>query len=235
MLEDLSQRRRAPEIMDGPDLDPAEHHAALAGLERLNLLALQARPFWREIAPLARAGGRPLRVLDLASGGGGLVCGLRRRALAAGLAVMVDGCDRSPLAVAHASARAQRLGVQNGRFFEWDMLQDGTPEGYDVVTNTLFVHHLSESEVKSFFSSIAERVQRLALISDILRSRTGLLMVHTACRLLGGSRVVVDDGLTSIRAAFTLPELRQLTVEAGWAGATLRRHWPERALIRWER
>ncbi len=235
MFEDLSRRRSAPEIMDGPDLDPAEHHAALNGLERLNLLALQARPFWREIAPLAAEDGKPLRVLDLACGGGGLVCGLRKRALRAGIEMIVDGCDRSPLAVEHATARAERQGLRKGRYFEWDMLQNGTPEGYDVVTNTLFLHHLSESEVTAFLIGVRERVHRLVLISDILRSQVGLLMVHAACRTLGGSRVVVEDGLTSLRAAFTEAELAALAQGAGLTGATLRRHWPERAMIRWER
>lgn len=219
--------------MDGADLDPAEHHAALNGLERLNVVALQSRPFWREIAPLAARG--PLRVLDVASGGGGLVCALRRRAQRAGVEMIVDGCDRSPLAVEHATARAARLGVQNGRFFEWDLFQDGTPEGYDVLTNTLFLHHLSESEAIAFLSSCRERVHRLVLISDILRTRMGLLMVHAACRTLGGSPMVVADGLASLRASFTVSEMIALTEKAGLAGATVRRHWPERALIRWER
>lgn len=233
MLENLKERRLAPEIMDGQGLDPAEHHAALNGLERLNRIALQARPFWREIAPLAARG--PIRVLDVACGGGGLVCALRARAKRAGLNITVDGCDRSPLAIEHALTRARHLGVENGGYFTHDVVQHGTPPGYDVVTNTLFLHHLSEIESIEFLLSIASTVGQLALVSDILRTRTGLLMVHTACRLLGGSRIVTEDGLTSLRAAYTLPELQALAARAGLTGATLRRHWPERALLRWER
>jgi 2-polyprenyl-3-methyl-5-hydroxy-6-metoxy-1,4-benzoquinol methylase len=235
MLDDLSMRQRAPELMDGADLALGEHIAALNGLERLNLLALQARPFWREIAPLARSAQAPLRVLDLACGGGGLVCALRRKAARAGLALVVDGCDRSPVAVANAQQRAERLHAPGGAFFVHDLSTDGPPEGYDVLTNTLFLHHLDEIEAAQFLRDLSVRADRLVLLSDILRTRMGLLMVQVACRALGGSRIVVEDGRTSLRAAFSMPELRELARRGGLEGASLQRHWPERAMLRWER
>ena len=220
--------------MDGADLSPTAHVAALAGLERLNLLALHARPFWREIGPWAAGAtpDQPLRVLDLACGGGGLVLGLRRRARRERLAVQVDGCDRSPTAVAFAEARAAKAGLAGGRFFACDLLGDGVPSGYDVVINSLFLHHLTEDEAVAFLRDAAAKVQRVALISDILRTRLGLWLVRVACPVLGGSRIVVEDGLTSLRAAFTATELREIAAWAGFPGVSLRPHWPERALLR---
>jgi len=234
LFDDLRVRRLTSEIMDGDDLSPTDHVAALAGLERLNLLALHARPFWREIAPMAAVAtpARPLRVLDLACGGGGLVLGLRRRARRAGLAVQVDGCDRSPTAVAFAEARAARAGLDGGRFFACDLVGDGVPGGYDVVVNSLFLHHLTEGEAVAFLRDAAAKVQRVALVSDILRTRLGLWMVRVACPALGWSRIVVDDGLTSLRAAFTAGELQDLVTRASLPQTVLQRHWPERAMLR---
>lgn len=234
VFDPLQSRRRTPEIMDGPDLPPAEHTAALAGLERLNRLALHARPFWKIIAPLAASAppAQPLRVLDLAAGGGGLVLGLRRYAQRTGFALEVDGCDRSPTAVAFAQARATRAGLHGGHFFACDLLGDGVPSGYDVVVNSLFLHHLDEAEAIAFLRDAAAKATRLALISDILRTHLGLLMVRVACPLLGGSRIVVEDGLSSLHAAFTHEELRTLAARAGFSGISPLRHWPQRALLR---
>lgn len=218
-------------MMDGP-LGEAEHHAALAGLERLNLLAFSVRPFWREIRPLAEASTRPLRVLDVACGGGGLVAGLRRAAHRAGIPLEVDGCDRSPTAVAFAAARAPRYPKAAGRFYAQDILADGVPPGYDIVVNSLFLHHLNEADATAFLADAAAKSTRLFLLSDILRTQLGWWMVRLACTTLGGSRVVVEDGQTSLRAAFTLPELQALTRAAGLPHATFHRHWPERVLLK---
>src|SRR3954465_12461713 len=72
-LPDLTRRVRRPEIMDGPGLDPAEPAAALRGLGRINAFSRSGQALWRVIGRLAGDGerpGTPLRVLDVATGGG---------------------------------------------------------------------------------------------------------------------------------------------------------------------
>jgi SAM-dependent methyltransferase len=98
----LRERCRRPEEMDRPDLEPARHERALAGLARLNLWSGSAGILWPPLANLARRLRRPLRVLDLASGAGDVPVRLWRRARRAGLSLEIDGCDRSATAVAHA-------------------------------------------------------------------------------------------------------------------------------------
>ena len=67
------QRSRRPELMDQPGLELAEHVRALQGLGRINVLSRVGSILWPPIERLARLKGmndRPLRVLDLATGGG---------------------------------------------------------------------------------------------------------------------------------------------------------------------
>ena len=68
----LLHRRFDAEMMDGPSLAEAEHRQALSGLSRLNLVAVTGRRVWNAVKPLVDeiGGTRPLRVLDLACGGG---------------------------------------------------------------------------------------------------------------------------------------------------------------------
>ena len=77
----LPHRQRLPEIMDQPDLRPARHVGALRGLARVNFWSGSAGILWRPLSALARRLGRPIRVLDAASGGGDVPLRLWRRRL----------------------------------------------------------------------------------------------------------------------------------------------------------
>jgi methyltransferase family protein len=157
----LPHRHRLPEIMDQPDLRPARHVGALNGLARLNWWSGSAGILWRPLRDLARRLGRPMRVLDAASGGGDVPLRLWRRARRAGLDFRIDGCDRSSVAVDHARNRAAAAGA-DVRFFVEDVLSphptlppprgEGREGGtdYDVVTCSLFLHHLGEEEAVAF-------------------------------------------------------------------------------------
>ena len=111
-LTGLARRNMQPEIMDQPDLDRARHLAALVGLAHVNWVSRSAGNVWGPIRSLARRDERqPLRLLDLASGGGDVSIGLARRARRHGLELEIVGYDLSPTAVEHARARAAELGI----------------------------------------------------------------------------------------------------------------------------
>src|SRR5439155_20407366 len=99
----LVARVRTPERMDDPGLDPAAHRHALAGLARLNAWGRAAAVLFPPLRDLARPLGRPLRVLDVATGSGDVPRQLRDRATRDGLEFRIDACDISPVAVDHAT------------------------------------------------------------------------------------------------------------------------------------
>ncbi len=77
----LQERRCQPELMDEPGLDPERHRQALQGLARINWLSASDRILWHPIRALARElAGKPLRVLDIATGGGDVPIRLWQRA-----------------------------------------------------------------------------------------------------------------------------------------------------------
>lgn len=234
-LLDLSHRRRRPEIMDQPDLNALEHAAALRGLGRINAFSRSLRALWPTIARLARERpGSPLRVLDVASGGGDIPIALAERAMRAKLDMRVDGCDISPRAVAFARERAEARGVDVG-FFECDAVAGTLPSDYDVLTSTLFLHHLDDPTAIDVLRRMREAAGVAVLIDDLVRSRAGHALAWAGCRLLSRSRVVHHDGPASVAAAFTPAEALEFARHAGLDGATLTRHWPQRFLLAWRR
>jgi 2-polyprenyl-3-methyl-5-hydroxy-6-metoxy-1,4-benzoquinol methylase len=229
----LRQRYRQPELMDQPGLELAAHARALEGLRRIHAMSRTGAVLWRPIARMARtvqAESGTVRVLDLATGGGIIPLTLARRAARAELNVSVDGCDISSQAVELARTKAAAWGVPS-RFFVLDALSQPLPRDYDVVTCSLFLHHLDETDAIALLGRMAAVARRLVLVDDLVRSRWGYLLALVGCRLLSGSRIVHVDGPRSVAAAFTPDEALALASRAGLPQARLVRHWPQRFLL----
>jgi 2-polyprenyl-3-methyl-5-hydroxy-6-metoxy-1,4-benzoquinol methylase len=240
LIPDLSTRVLRPELMDDPSLDAGEHVRALAGLRLMNRVARTAAALWRPIRAMAAAPGHgPVRVLDVATGSGDIPAALVRRARAAGLAISIDACDISERTVAIAADRAKRAGVDAGavrvRFFRADAIRDELPDGYDIVTCSLFMHHLEEPQVVELLYKMRAAAGRMVLVSDLRRCGLGYAMALAASRALSRSRVAHFDAPQSVRAAFSVEEFGALADEAGMDGALIQEHWPCRFLLAWRR
>ncbi len=233
MLSTLAERDRRPEVMDDPGLDPAAHRAALRGLARINRFSCSDAILWPAIRELARTHGK-LRVLDVATGAGDVPIGLWQRAERAGLNVAFAGCDLSPTALDHARANARNAGA-DVQFFRHDAIGESFAEPYDVVTSSLFLHHLDDAQAIAVLGHMQAAAQRCVLVNDLTRSKSGYALAWLGCRLLTRSWVVHTDGPLSVRAAFTAVEATALANRAGLHPLAVTKHWPFRFLLRWDR
>jgi 2-polyprenyl-3-methyl-5-hydroxy-6-metoxy-1,4-benzoquinol methylase len=231
----MRQRHRVAEIMDNPEIDRGAHVQALRGLRRINRFSGSVSCLWKPIAAESRrAGGRTIRVLDLASGGGDVARGIARRAKAAGLAIEVHGADLSPQATEFATEQACAEGLDVS-FFPLDALAEPIPSDYDVLTCTLFLHHLTETDATALLGKMGASTRKLVLVDDLIRSRPGYALAWAGCRLLSRSKVVHHDGPASVAGAFRVDEVRAMADAAGLSGARFQKHWPERFLLSWSR
>lgn len=232
----MQARLLVPEVMDQPDLDPAQHRRALDGLGRINTVSRSVATLWGPMRALAEAQrDRPLRVLDLACGGGQVAIGLATRARASGVDAAFRGCDRSWVALEYARQAAARAGVANVDFQHLDVLVDPLPVDFDIIFCTLFLHHLDEGDALILLAKMARASRRGVLISDLRRTTLGCFLAWAGCRLLSRSPVVHIDSARSVRAAFTTSEMRHLATRAGLEGATVTQHWPQRFVLSWRR
>jgi 2-polyprenyl-3-methyl-5-hydroxy-6-metoxy-1,4-benzoquinol methylase len=228
-LSRLRTRERRPELMDDPALNPAEHRRALAALARINRVTNSTGVLWPPVRDLARKLGRKVYVLDVATGCGDVPTGLRAKAKQDGVPIEVVACDVSPRAIAEAECQLC------GGFFIQDALHYRLPIGFDVVTCSLFLHHLDEDEAATLLVNMAHATRHLVLVNDLARSRFNYCAVWAACNSLTRSRVVRFDGPTSVRSAFRPTEALALAERAGLHGATVRTRFPCRFLLSWER
>lgn len=221
--------------MDEPDVSPEEHWEALRALERINYFSHRDRLLWRHLRAIAQSNGhRPLRVLDIATGGGDLPIGLWHRAKQANVAMFFDGCDYSEQALVYARSQAEQRHA-HVRFFRCDALNGSLPEGYDFAVCSLFLHHLDEEQALQFLRRLKQAVRLGVLIYDLQRLYAGYLLAYAGTRLLTRSPMVHIDGPLSVQAAFTVEEVQDLARRAGLAGARVRRVFPIRYLLTWRR
>jgi 2-polyprenyl-3-methyl-5-hydroxy-6-metoxy-1,4-benzoquinol methylase len=232
---DIRERRMQPEWMDQPDLDLSLHHAALRGLERVNALSRIHHTFWPSIRKLAmRQPSRELRLLDVACGGGDVAMRLVQSARREGVRLSASACDISPTAIEFAKKRADRVDIPL-ELFRFDVLNDEWPTGFDVIINSLFLHHLQTDAATVVLGRMAGAARHLVLVNDLVRCRQGYLLARFAARLLSRSPIVHSDGPISVKAAFTPSELRVMAEHAGLSRVTISRCWPARMLLVWEK
>lgn len=235
LLSGLARRERISELMDDPGLDSLEHRRALAGLARLNRFSGSIGVLWKPLAAFARSRpGQPVRVLDVATGSGDVPIGLWRRAKAAGVPLVVEGCDISPTAVNSAERNAAEAGAA-ARFFVHDAIRDPLPSGFDIVTCSLFLHHLSDDNALSLLRRMGDAAGSRVLVNDLARSRFNYLAVWFACHALSDSRVVRYDGPVSVRSAYSPREALALARKAGLSGTRVRPRFPCRFLLEWQK
>ncbi len=232
----IRERRRTTELMDQPELDPEEHVAALNGLRRINFVSRSAAILWPSIENEARAlRPTPLRVLDLACGGGDNALAISQLARRESLDVEVHGCDISHTAIAEARRSAKSLRFDPNTFFQLDVLRQPLPAGFHVITCSLFLHHLSQEDASELIRKMAGATERLVLISDLRRTWTGLGLAWAGSRLLTRSPIVRTDAVRSVSAAYAENEIATLAAQNGLDSSVITQHWPQRWLLWWRK
>jgi 2-polyprenyl-3-methyl-5-hydroxy-6-metoxy-1,4-benzoquinol methylase len=230
----MQYRHLEPEEMDDAGLQPDAHQLALAGLARLNQISFSAPSVWNGLRNAGAFDGvdsRPLRILDLATGGGDLPVYLGLRARKLGIPLSLIGIDRSPVALTSARTLADRHGVA----VEWTCLDVtlGLIPPADWITCSLFLHHLPDDQVVALVRSMAEAASQGIIVNDLERSHLNRLLVWLGSRLVSRSPVVHRDSDRSVCASFTLEETSLLLKAAGLHGTRPERRFPCRFQWTW--
>ena len=228
-------RHVVPEIMDRSDLPEAEHAGALEGLWRINEASKTAKHVVEPIVALARRERlNRISMLDVACGGGDVPISVALLAKSEGIDIELTLLDRSATALRNAAAVADRAGV-SCKCIQADLLAQWPELSFDVVTCSLFLHHIPESEqVVEFLKNLRRIARRRVIVSDLRRSRVGWLIAWVGGRMLSSSPIVHHDGPASVRAAWTMDELARFAGDAQMSKLIIRRSFPWRMLLIWD-
>jgi SAM-dependent methyltransferase len=211
--------------MDDDTVDYATLRACLVDLAKVNRWTLAHPPTLAFLNGLHRRGlwpkDRPLRLLDVGSGYGDMIRTIDRWAARRGLAIDLTGLDLSPW-----SERAAAEATPPGRPVTWvtgDVFEDVRPT--DVITSSLFTHHLTDAMVVRFLGAMEARARIGWFINDLHRHPLPYGGFAALAKVMGWHPFVQHDGPISIARAFTFADWGALIAQAGLRPETVRVAW----------
>jgi len=189
------QRSFHPEILDGDDVPEESVARAYREITTIHRLLGDTRCLTHAL----RRDRLPIRrVLDVGCGRGGIL-----EQVTGVLGVEGLGVEISPLVTA-----------SSGKFtaiLKADAVRDRLPEA-DVAYALHVAHHLSSSDLIQMIRNVGGSCRRFILL-DLVRSRVPLALFRTFIAPFI-SPIAAADGQTSVRRAYTPPELNSLVAEA---------------------
>ena len=106
---------------------------------------------------------------------------------------------------------------------------------FDLVSCSLFVHHLSPEQVTQFARESLRVCRQAVLVNDLVRSPLHLTLVYAGMPLYR-SRLTWHDAPASVRQAYTIKEMRKFFQQSGAASVEIQRHYLYRmGVIAWKK
>jgi ubiquinone/menaquinone biosynthesis C-methylase UbiE len=219
------RRREAEELLDQAGHDPAELSANLWDIRTVNRLAGGVATVLRHLPGLLSdiPRGRPVEILDLATGCGDIPLSLVTWANRQGRQLHLTVSDRSPEIL--AEARRTLADVPEVTFTVCDARAVPMSErSFDIVLCSLSLHHFAAGEAVQVLREM-DRLSRTGFIlNDIRRCLAGYVAAWGASRVATRNRLTRHDMPLSVLRAYTPDELRALLRQAGIPDATVTTH-----------
>ena len=228
----LKKRICTPELMDNPALPLAELKLALKGLKRLTKISGSAYYLSQSIFQIVKKHPKNIRLLDLGCGDGEVFCKIVRSLIQRGILVSAIGTDINSNSLIRARDYAKQLNLPI-EFIQSAALEALNLNDYDLVTSSLFLHHLEEQQLVNVFEKIKEKSKLGFVMNDLERTIPGYFLIKLATHLLSLSKIVRYDGQQSVRAALTSTEFKNLL--KALPGAKIKRAFPCSLILSWER
>jgi ubiquinone/menaquinone biosynthesis C-methylase UbiE len=194
------ERVDSEEILDSDQCPSPERDTSLRDLCRINRWFGGVGTTRNLIERVASVSGQKhFSVLEVASGFGEVPRAAAARLTSRGISLHITDLDRmrSHLRRGHRGVVADALTLPF------------TDNSFDLVTCSLFAHHLRPIDLARFGNEAA-RVSRCAvLINDLIRHPLHLVLVYAGFPLMR-SYVSRVDGVASVRRAYTPEEVRQI-------------------------
>jgi len=218
----LSSRTDAVELLDSGRLSMPEVEQNLADLARLNRLPGGTAASVDGIRRLLGTRG-DARILDVGTGRGDMPLAFACHGWRS------VGMDLNPdvLPIARRETAHQPLiEIVEGdaRALRFD---DGA---FEVAHCSLLVHHLEPAEVVQALRELSRVARHGVVINDLRRGIWPFCATCASVMAFGRSRVTRNDGLISVRRAYTLDELDSLLADAGLVTRWRSNRWMPRVV-----
>jgi 2-polyprenyl-3-methyl-5-hydroxy-6-metoxy-1,4-benzoquinol methylase len=202
-----------PELMDRPQPVSAELERDLENLRQLNRYFGSYAVTLHFIRKWIQSGDR-LRIADLATGSGDIPRLIVDHARKVGAKIEIYALDQQ--AATLEIARKLSVDYPEITFVEANILEWNPAERFDIVLNSLALHHFSEENAVRLLRHCRELSRKFVLVSDLRRGLLASVGVYLLTVLIFREPMTRIDGRLSAARAFSFVEMHDLAKEAGW-------------------
>jgi len=226
----LEQRSTETEFTEQQNCDPSLVRRAYQGMSVFNRTlggVKVVRNFIENQRSIIPAN-RPLRVLDIGSGGCDIPLAVSRWARSKGYEVVFTCVDRNETAVRMCRSWIEQAGEVQVRVVQADIFHYEPSESFDCAVGSMFFHHFTDEEILTLVGRLRGYVKNALLISDLLRYTPiyGAIWLPTVFL----SPELRHDVRASVRRGFKLTELRHVLQKLDGVEVKVGRHRFFRAL-----
>jgi 2-polyprenyl-3-methyl-5-hydroxy-6-metoxy-1,4-benzoquinol methylase len=202
-----------PELMDRPQPVSAALERDLENLRQLNRYFGSYAVTLHFIHQWIRSGDR-LRIADLATGSGDIPRLIVDRARKVGAKIEIHALDQQGATL--EIARKLSVDYPEISFVRANILEWNPVERYDIVLNSLALHHFTEEDAVRLLRHCRELSHKFVLISDLRRGFLATIGVYLLTALIFREPMTRIDGRLSAARAFSFAEMHLLAKRAGW-------------------
>ena len=202
------------EMMDRPQPVSPELERDLERIRQLNRWFGSYRLVLHFMNRWIKPGAARMRIIDLATGSGDiprLIVDYARKIRAN---VEIDALDQQPATL--EIARRLSIGYPEISLVEANILERQANSPYDIVLNSLALHHFSEEDAIRLLRQCRELSRRFVLVSDLRRGFLATAGVYLLTALIFREPMTRYDARLSAKRAFSFTELDDLARRAGW-------------------
>lgn len=201
------------ELMDRPQPVSIELEHDLKNLRALNRW-FGSHSLVRQFCRRWIKPGDQFRIADLATGSGDvprLIVDFAREIAAE---VKIDALDQQSATL--EIAKKLSAGYDEISFIEANILEWNSPEHYDLVLNSLALHHFSEDDAARLLQRCRDLSRKFVLVTDLRRGLLATAGVYLLTASIFRDPMTKFDARLSAARAFSFLEMRELARRAGW-------------------